>query len=435
MMLASGNASARARVHMVAIGADETKYDGRHMRATLSRLQRLVLVIMALLLVVVVIGDSAMLSSLRLRGGEGFDSALTTQKREPLPGARAVRKDTNLFVLVEEEGKEARGGGEAEVAKQPNAEDAEADVWGGAPEGHSVETAGAQPPPHDGRADPALAELAEAVRREGEGEHAQPNAEAHGVPENAPIASVVGARGLGGAVGGGAGRGAVGLNDMPDPAADWSLTTDTKSCSGYFGNGFTDERVLVGRAETEMGGSGPRLTCWHHPETHAYYCTGHDLVLHPDRIEMTRGGEDLSSVMGRSEDSELPTWGSGALEIFLGDVNTLSSEVAAREFVTPQNVESVDAVPLTTLPGVPALVSEMLANDPYKSRMLSHARVISPRATDSGPGGSPAPRCFVINEPVVFVTRVEYANLFHTTTGARAWALLCAPPCAGHPTR
>ena len=33
----------------------------------------------------------------------------------------------------------------------------------------------------------------------------------------------------------------------------------------------------------------------------------------------------------------------------------------------------------------------------------------------------PAPQCHnLITEPVVFVTRVEYANLFHTSTGTRA---------------
>ena len=121
---------------------------------------------------------------------------------------------------------------------------------------------------------------------------------------------------------------------------------------------------------------------------------------------MSRGGEDLDSVMGRQEDEELPSWGSGAIEFFLGDVATLGPGSEGGR---------VDVAELASLPGVPALIASMTPVDPYKARMLTHASVLTPRAAE---GGVPAPSCkLVVTEPVVFVTRVEYANLFHTTTG------------------
>ncbi len=61
-----------------------------------------------------------------------------------------------------------------------------------------------------------------------------------------------------------------------------------------------------------------------------------------------------------------------------------------------------------------AIVNLLGSTDKPKADALKAVRVIDYDETTTGP----VPACSrVIHQPVIFVTRVEYANLFHTTTG------------------
>jgi hypothetical protein len=98
-------------------------------------------------------------------------------------------------------------------------------------------------------------------------------------------------------------------------------------------------------------------------------------------------------VMGRTEDDELPVFGRGAASIVAA---ALAGAKADPPHLAPLN----------------GFFSSMSSNDPYKHRMLQAMDV---RVSDgSDKGGCDG----VVVGPVMFVTRVEYANLFHTSTGA-----------------
>ena len=306
------------------LSADETKYDGRNVLVALRSLQRLACGALVLVALVLLAGDGAILRA-RLRVARPAAAA------PPLgvPGEHAVGGGA-LFVDQDQ------GYAPVDDAAAPAADDAApaagddaATAWGGGgAEGGAA--AHAEPDSHvEGVADPALAEFASEARREALANKLL-DAEAHRelVPDDAPIGKR--AAGAGSGAGGGAGGKARSLNEMADPPADWALSANVGACDGYFGNGFTEETVLLAaghEAEGEAGGAegdeegaaavpaaaaaaaaaaagtargGPRLVCRRHPSTHAHYCAARDMVLHPGRLTMSRGGEDLEQVMVRA---------------------------------------------------------------------------------------------------------------------------------------
>ena len=57
--------------------------------------------------------------------------------------------------------------------------------------------------------------------------------------------------------------------------------------------------------------AGEHLWCRGHPDTKAYYCRAHSLLVRPSAVVMSAGGEELGKVMGRTEEEELPQVTSG----------------------------------------------------------------------------------------------------------------------------
>jgi hypothetical protein len=115
--------------------------------------------------------------------------------------------------------------------------------------------------------------------------------------------------------------------------------------------------------------------------------------------------------MGRSEDVELPVFGLDATRIIR------VPKVADQSALPPQD----HPAPLS------AAFGGMGSNDGFKFRMLNAMRVVT--AESAALGGCKT----FIPGPVMFVTRVEYANLFHTSTGASVCTggsvFHFSPPC------
>ena len=200
------------------------------------------------------------------------------------------------------------------------------------------------------------------------------------------------------------------LDAMPDPAPTWQAEP-AASCGGYFGNGYDVPVTLAGPAAPQAGAEGGPLPdgalwCRTNSVTRATYCRGSGIVLDPARITLSRGGEALDSVMGRREDDELPVFAAGALTVVGGALEVLGRTAAeARMFAR------------VSLHPEMKVTEDLLRVDPYKYRMLENAEV----ASDAPPNANATPlwcaSLLPASERVVFVTRVEYANLFHTSTG------------------
>uniref|UniRef100_A0A0D9X9H9 Glycosyltransferase 61 catalytic domain-containing protein n=1 Tax=Leersia perrieri TaxID=77586 RepID=A0A0D9X9H9_9ORYZ len=154
-----------------------------------------------------------------------------------------------------------------------------------------------------------------------------------------------------------------------------------RSCEGYFGNGFTN---LVDVLPSRGGGGWFRC---HYSETlRSSICEGGRVRIDPGLIAMSRGGESLEQVMGRSEEEELPRYENGALQV----------EAAAKRTGPLVEPGFLDAyVPAGGI-GMHTMRS-----------LLDSARVVPPGELHCSQW---------VEEPTLLVTRFEYANLFHTIT-------------------
>ena len=377
------------------LGGDETKYDNRRSADKFAQLNRWMIAGMVLLGLVIFLGDGALLQkkirgknkSFRMLPGEVIRSSQDGNDDYYYP------QDWNVSAPDNSVGSDyLPESGDGDVPAEPKA-----DEIGGA-------------------ADPKLAELHEIALKEAAAKIDAAEKVAGSVKDEQHPVLQGGARASPEAE----------LNVMRDPAPSWSLESDARSCSGYFGNGFSNGFSLVGSSlvfePVDAAGAAPttQLGCWNHPITDAFYCRGTNIIVHPNRIEMSRGGEDLSAVMGRAEGIELPSFGEGAMEVFLGDVTYLGdvTGLVVKRQGGQQDAAAEAANAAAEVVGlspvfVPAAGSNMERSDPYKFRMFAKTRVVDPLAK-----GATARECTnLITDPVIFITRVEYANLFHTTTG------------------
>jgi len=160
------------------------------------------------------------------------------------------------------------------------------------------------------------------------------------------------------------------------------------SCDGFFGNGYEENHVVVKDA----------LECNYHPKLTATYCVGKGVIVHPDRIQVSKGGEKVEEVMGRKESEEEPKFESGALQIVEGGLKNLEDGVHK-----PWGEGLGTEYQKTPL-------KDLLSPDPYKREMLQKAQFLPKDSTLQGSCGTR------ITDPVLMVTRMEYANLFHTST-------------------
>jgi hypothetical protein len=212
------------------------------------------------------------------------------------------------------------------------------------------------------------------------------------------------------------------------PVLDWSRVAGGSGCDAYFGNGFAEEHVVVAGSSGPDGAPQlPAVACYRNPLTDASYCRLSDLVMDPGRIAMSRGGEALDAVMGRREEDETPRFEDGAFEVL---VDLPQGQVLSRAVpVVATAAEAAQARVGEPVPGRngfsgSALSRFLSASHSYTAGMLSHMGVVDFAADASSTRGGKAPATRgvvrVVDDPVIFVTRMEYANLFHTSTGEGA---------------
>jgi glycoprotein 2-beta-D-xylosyltransferase len=121
---------------------------------------------------------------------------------------------------------------------------------------------------------------------------------------------------------------------------------------------------------------------------------------------MSLGGEKLEAIMGRSEHEELPSFKPGAVQLVREGLDALKAEVEGGGERAGEG-----------LPGYRGgQLSAYLTQDNYKASLLEALRII-PAAEGAACGKR-------IREPVLAVTRMEYVNLFHTSTDwYNVWSL------------
>ncbi|XP_010482996.1 PREDICTED: beta-(1,2)-xylosyltransferase [Camelina sativa] len=176
----------------------------------------------------------------------------------------------------------------------------------------------------------------------------------------------------------------------------------TRSCEGYFGNGFTKR---VDFLKPMIGGEGSWFRCFYSETLQSSICEGRNLRMVPDRIVMSRGGERLEEVMGRREEEELPEFRDGAFEV----AEEVSSRLGFKRHRRIGGGGGNDVISRR-------LVNDELLNEYVQEggigRHTMRGLVASIRAVDS--------KDFVceewVEEPTLLITRFEYANLFHTVT-------------------
>ena len=150
------------------------------------------------------------------------------------------------------------------------------------------------------------------------------------------------------------------LSSSPASSCDISWTAPASLEKHFFSAGVTSPSAPV-----------PQSECIKHPELLATRCYINDLTVKPSLIDVTYGGEKMSSVMGRVEDGEYAKYKLGS-------------------FSSPQR----DMLPHD--------------HDPHRWYLNKVLKGMVAGATD------PSMTC---NEtPTLFITRYEYVNLFHTMT-------------------
>lgn len=79
------------------------------------------------------------------------------------------------------------------------------------------------------------------------------------------------------------------------------------SCEAYFGHGFGHQvDFLAGGGGSK--GAGGWFRCFYSDTLESSVCEGGRIRVDTDRIRMSRGGEDLNSVIGRTDEEEIPVY-------------------------------------------------------------------------------------------------------------------------------
>lgn len=386
-------------------GGDDSKYDSRRFKQQLKWLQRGALVVVVVLAVVILSGDTLMWRSKRR-------AARALQEADAEVFARRVRgsvkvdrfsrggdangdeEDTGdeAFVVdgdeerseqeAEEsgEGRPRNRGPDAVLSKED--EDALQAVWGEGGERNNGDGPPAAQPPNG---------MGWGEQPEYGGEDPE---DRHDAGKGDPASAARPVAGVGANVGDG--------GDAVDPPTDWSLNP-TDQCARYFGNGY-EEVFQLTPPPSQAGAAG--LACRRHAGTTAVLCSGRSLIMYPSRITMSQGGEDVTAVLGRAEEAEVPRFSDGAFEVYM------NGDFDAQNESGDHPGDALAAVRSSNLPRVLERV------DKFKLDMLNAMRVVD--ASQPGQQRGCGRR---VREPVIFLTRMEYANLFHTSTDwYNAWS-------------
>ncbi|OMO83664.1 hypothetical protein CCACVL1_11296 [Corchorus capsularis] len=170
----------------------------------------------------------------------------------------------------------------------------------------------------------------------------------------------------------------------------WSLTPSVavRSCEAYFGNGFTKVTdVLPAKAAVRSGSSW--FKCHYSATLRSSICEGGKIRMDPEKIKMSKGGEKLEDVIGRSEEEELPEFEDGAFVVEgEGGARFKRRKLVGEKFLDQfLPVGDVLRHTMRELVGSTVVVGE----DDFTCEEW-------------------------VEEPTLLVTRFEYANMFHTVT-------------------
>jgi glycoprotein 2-beta-D-xylosyltransferase len=363
-----------------ATGGDDSKYDSRRFKVQLKWLQRGAIGVVVLLAVVILSGDTLIWRSKRraarlLREADAEDFARRVRGSVKVdrfggdhgagPGARAAGAGGGDGDGDAVDGMDERDG--AEGSQQDGARGELQNAWDNDGDGA----------PADGGAG----------NRMGWGEADEYGAGGAGAEDEPPRAgNTLAGRDADNGDGG----------DAIDPPVDWSLGP-IDQCANYFGNGYTELFELA--PPTADRRSRPDLECRQHPRTTGVMCRGRSMIMHPSRIIMSHGGEDVTAVLGRAEADEVPKFSEGAFELYTNGDLDVQKEPGNDPGAALGTVRSTN------------LARALERTDKYKLDMLLATRVLD--AAQPNQRRSCGQR---VREPVVFVTRMEYANLFHTST-------------------
>lgn len=197
----------------------------------------------------------------------------------------------------------------------------------------------------------------------------------------------------------------------------WKLHADSMSCDGFFGNGFTsfhpiEPAGMTGSAAAVADGMTPRLWCRSHPGTKAAYCIAQNLQVEPSLVTMSRGGEDLKAVMGRQEGDEVPHFADGAFRLLDGAL----VDSAAAKAGSGAADDGGPPLSLAAMVGASGLGAALERNDNFKRDMVRTTQLVK---------AEHHPCSHIIDDAVIMLSRMEYANLFHTSTGGMGGMTAC----------
>lgn len=214
---------------------------------------------------------------------------------------------------------------------------------------------------------------------------------------------------------------------LEEPVIDWSRVS-ADECTAYFGPGFTQHYSVF----TNLVG-GEALYCKRNPSIDAVACGARNLLMDPSAIHMSRGGEPLDSVMGRKEEEELPQFRTGAFELLVGggldspdDDRALKDNAFLKVAASPGEATLARAGDASGSIGKALIASggeldvTLSRSHVYTHAALTHTEVVQ-LGHVGGLATSPANTRGVVQVagsrfPVLLTTRMEYANLFHTST-------------------
>ncbi|XP_057540497.1 beta-1,2-xylosyltransferase-like [Amaranthus tricolor] len=159
------------------------------------------------------------------------------------------------------------------------------------------------------------------------------------------------------------------------------------SCEGFFGNGFSKTSTLYSRPNSNSKSNNSWFECHCSETLRSSICEGGWVLMDPNKIQMSNGGERIEEVIGRSDDDELPNFEKGAFRLRrkgVGKKNAFSKEFID-EFVHQGEISK------------------------HTMRELFQSMEVVDDENDF--------HCSKwIDEPTLLLTRFEYANVFHTYT-------------------
>ncbi|KVH99194.1 beta-(1,2)-xylosyltransferase-like [Cynara cardunculus var. scolymus] len=170
---------------------------------------------------------------------------------------------------------------------------------------------------------------------------------------------------------------------LPWPLSPNNITY--RSCEAYFGNGFSRRVDLL---KPKLRGGGGWFRCFYSSTLESSVCEGGRIRMHPEKVKMSVGGEELESVIGRKEDDELPKFEFGAFDLEVDEKLNSRKKLVDGSFLDQYLKKG--SVPRHTVRELIDSMQLVGANEFKCSEW--------------------------IEEPTLLVTRFEYANLFHTVT-------------------